>query len=150
MTLDDYLRELERTGAETLRYFALDDASLARTYAPGKWSVRFVLNHLADSETVLLYRIKRVISEPEQHIRYYDEAAWAAKLDYATMPLEVARELYRWSRAAVKHLATSHFDGSEHLAFMHSKDGRRTLRDEFEKVAWHNEHHLAQVRRALY
>jgi len=32
---------------------------------------------------------------------------------------------------------------------VHSADGVRTLRDEFDKVAAHNEHHLGQIRLAL-
>jgi hypothetical protein len=149
MTIEAYLAELRRTRDETLGFFALDDAELRKTYAPGKWNVRYLLNHLADSETVLLYRLKRVISEPDQQIWYYDEAAWARRLDYATTPIEIARELYRWSREAVLHLAPRHYDGSEKISFVHSTDGPRSLRDEFDKVAWHNEHHLAQIRAAV-
>jgi len=59
------LRELEATRDETLRYFSLDQGDLTRTYA-GKWSVRFILHHLSDSETVLFDRIRRVLSEPRQ------------------------------------------------------------------------------------
>jgi hypothetical protein len=149
MVIEAYLAELQRTRDETLKWFALNSAELAKTYAPGKWNVRYLLNHLADSETVLLYRLKRVISEPDQQIRYYDEAAWAQRLDYATMPLEIARELYRWSREAVLHLAPRHYEGSDKISFVHSTDGVRTLRDEFDKVAWHNEHHLVQIRAAV-
>lgn len=35
------------------------------------------------------------------------------------------------------------------LEFVHSVTGVRTLSDEFEKVAAHNEHHLEQIRLAL-
>ncbi len=75
------MRQLERTRDETMGYFSLGDADLARTYGPGKWSVRFILHHLADSETVFLYRIRRVVSEPGQVIWVYDQDAWARGLD---------------------------------------------------------------------
>ena len=45
---DALIRELERTRDETLGYFSLGDSDLARTYGPGKWSVRFLLHHLTD------------------------------------------------------------------------------------------------------
>jgi len=35
------------------------------------------------------------------------------------------------------------------LEFVHSVDGVRTLREEFDKTAAHNEHHLSQIRLAL-
>jgi hypothetical protein len=36
-----------------------------------------------------------------------------------------------------------------HLEFVHNVTGVRTLRDEFDKVAAHNAHHLTQIRAAL-
>jgi transcription initiation factor IIE alpha subunit len=60
------IRDLESTRDETLRYFSLDDEELARTYAPGKWSVRYLLQHLTDSETVLYDRIRREMNSAMQ------------------------------------------------------------------------------------
>jgi len=37
---------------------------LARSYAPGKWSVGYILHHLSDSETVFFESHPRVLSEP--------------------------------------------------------------------------------------
>ena len=85
-TAEDLIHQLERTRDETLRYFSLGDADLARKYAPGSWSVRFILHHLADSETVLFDRIRRVISEPRQVIWVYDQDAWASWSTVASAP----------------------------------------------------------------
>jgi hypothetical protein len=52
-------------------------------------------------------------------------------------------------RNAIIYYAGVHYEHSEHLEWVHSVDGVRTLRDEFDKVAAHNEHHLSQVRSAL-
>src|SRR4051812_18363176 len=145
----DYIEQLNRARATTLEHFGLPERELAKTYGPGKWSVRYLLNHLADSETVLLYRIRRVISEPHQVIWFYDQDAWAEKLDYATIPLEIARNLYQSSREAVIHHARGHYEGSEQITFVHSQTGLRTLKDEFDKVLWHNEHHLSQITQAI-
>src|SRR5690349_22687844 len=87
-TAADLTRELERTRDETVGYFSLSEAELARSYGPGKWSVRFLLHHLADSESVFLYRIRRVISEPRQVIWVYDQDAWDRGLDYGHLRSE--------------------------------------------------------------
>jgi len=63
-TTTKLITQLEATRNETLKYFELSDADLDRTYGPGKWSVRFLLHHLSDSETVLYDRMCRVLSEP--------------------------------------------------------------------------------------
>jgi hypothetical protein len=143
------IRELERTRDETLRYFSLSQDDLARSYAPGKWSVRFLLHHLSDSETVLFDRIRRVLSEPRQVLWVYDQDAWARGLDYAQLPLDISRPVYESVRGAIIYYAGLHYEGKGHLEFVHSSTGVRTLKDEFDKVASHNEHHLEQIRCAL-
>jgi len=143
------IQDLEKTRDETLRYFSLDPLDLARTYAPGKWSVRFVLHHLADSETVLFERIRRVLSEPRQVLWVFDQEAWAKGLDYSQVPLDISRRVYESVRNAIIYYAGVHYESKGRLEFVHSVTGVRTLKDEFDKVASHNEHHLAQIRLAL-
>ena len=149
MTTAELIRALERTRDETVRYYSLSEADLARCYAPGKWSVRFLLHHLADTETVFFDRIKRVISEPRQVIWVMDQDAWARGLDYQHLPLDLSLHIYTPVRAAVLHYAVKHYDRDGKKEFVHSKTGVRTLADEFDKVANHNEHHLEQIRTAL-
>jgi DinB superfamily len=143
------IRDLETTRDETLRYFSLDQRDLTRTYAPGKWPVRFVLHHLADSETVLFDRIRRLLSEPRQVLWVFDQDAWASGLDYSEVPLDVSRRVYESVRNAIIYYAGVFYERKGHLEFVHSVTGVRTLKDEFDKVASHNEHHLGQIRSAL-
>ncbi|HEY9013730.1 MAG TPA: DinB family protein [Gemmatimonadales bacterium] len=143
------IRELERTRDETLGYYSLDPSRLERSYGPGKWSVRYLLHHLSDSETVLFDRIRRVLSEPRQVLWVYDQDAWAKGLDYSRVPLEISRRIYESVRAGIIYYAGLHYETKGGLEFVHSVTGVRTLKDEFEKVASHNEHHLAQIRQAL-
>jgi hypothetical protein len=143
------IHDLERTRDETLSYFSLDEHDLARTYAPGKWSVRFLLCHLSDSETVLFDRIRRVLSEPRQVLWVFDQDAWAKGLDYSRVPLDISRRVYESVRSAIIYYAGLYYEEKGHLEFVHSVTGIRTLKDEFDKVASHNEHHLTQIRSAL-
>lgn len=143
------IRDLERTREETLTYFALDQRDLARTYAPGKWSIQYILHHLSDSETVIFDRIRRVLSEPRPVLWVMDQDAWAKGLDYSRVPLDISRHVYQSVRNAIIHYAGLHYERSGHLEFVHSVDGVRSLKDEFDKVAAHNEHHLGQIRSAL-
>src|SRR6185503_7305574 len=119
----EYLEQLERTKAATLAYFDLGDKDLAKTYGPGKWSVRYVLQHLADSESVLFYRIRRVISEPKQVIWFYDQDAWARRLDYSRVPMDLGRNIYTVSREGTIYYARDHYPNSADIPFVHSQDG---------------------------
>lgn len=78
-----------------------------------------------------------------------DQDAWAKGLDYSQVPLDIARQVYDAVRHAIIYYAEVHYERSGHLEWVHSVDGVRTLRDEFDKVAAHNEHHLSQIRLAL-
>ena len=143
------ISDLERTRDETLTYYSLEQRDLERSYGPGKWSVKFILHHLADSETVLFDRIRRVLSEPRQVLWVFDQDAWARGLDYAQVPLDISRGVYASVRRAIIHYAGQYYESKGELEFVHSVTGVRTLKDEFDKVASHNEHHLAQIRSAL-
>jgi len=140
---------LEATKNQTLRYFDLGNEQLDRSYGSGKWSVRFILHHLADSETVLFDRIRRILSEPKQVLWAFDQDAWARGLDYSTIPLDLSRRIYDAVRAGIIYQARMHYDKSGHREFVHSETGIRTLKDEFDKVVSHNEHHLEQIDLAL-
>ncbi len=147
--ISDIVQQLETTRHETLQYFALDESALARAYAPGKWPVRYILHHLADAETVLFDRIRRTLSEGRRVLWAFDQDAWANALDYSHRPLELSRRIYDSTRDGIVHYAGIHYERKGHLEFVHSETGVRTLREEFDKVASHNEKHLSQIRAAL-
>ena len=143
------LKRLDDTRDETLGYFELKDDELDRTYGPGKWPVRYLLHHLADAETVLYDRVRRVISEPRQVLWVFDENAFARGLDYSTVPLDMSRGIYKAVRAGNIYYTRLHYEKNGHLEFVHSVTGVRTLKEEMDKVAAHNAHHLAQIKTAL-
>ena len=145
----EIVTRLEAARDRTLTYFDLTGDQLDRTYGTGKWPVRFILHHLADAETVLFDRIRRVLSEPRQVLWAFDQDAWAKGLNYSRMPLDLSRRIYEATRAGVIYQARLHYDLDGHLEFVHSATGVRTVKDEFEKVASHNEHHLEQIALAL-
>lgn len=145
----DLITHLEQTKKETLPFFELPDEELEKTYAPGKWSIRFILHHLTDAEMVLFDRIRRVISEPRQVVWAFDQDAWANILNYDQRPLELSKNMYSATREGVIYYAGLHYQKHGNLEFIHSETGVRTLKDEFDKVAKHNQSHIDQIRRAL-
>jgi hypothetical protein len=143
------IQSLEATRDETLEHFHLAGAELARCYAPGKWPIRFILHHLADAETVLFDRIRRILSERRGVLWAFDQDGWAKGLDYAQRPLDLSRRIYEATREGIIYYARINYAKNGDLEFVHSETGVRTLKDEFDKVAAHNARHLAQIRTAL-
>jgi hypothetical protein len=63
--------------------------------------------------------------------------------------LELAKSIYVSSREGNLHYARRHYDGGDAITFVHSVTGLRTLKDEFDEVAAHNQHPVDQIERAL-
>jgi hypothetical protein len=146
MTIIEALRQ---TKQETLHYFSLSEEELRETYGHEKWSVRQILCHLADAETVLYDRIRRVIAEPKQVLMAFEQDEWARHLDYNTFPIEISKAIYSNVREAIIFLAAKFYESHGHKEFIHSRTGLRTLKQEFDKVADHNRTHLEQIKTAL-
>lgn len=149
MDLDQLLARYRSTRDRTLARFVTPTADLDRTYAPGKWTVRQILVHLCDAETVLFARVRRCIAEDRPAMAGFDQDRWVTSLDYGTRDLAVARDLYAATRAAAISFAIRFAPTCAARTFIHSESGERTLAQELEKIAVHNESHLAQIDRAL-
>ncbi len=143
------LEDLKRTHSETLPFFELDSSELDKTYGPDKWSVRFILHHLTDAETVLYDRIRRAISRPGQVIWAFDQEAWADQLDYTTKPLALSKSVYSAVRSNIIYLAESYYDSHGANQVVHNEGGIKTLKDIFDKVVWHNDGHIKHIETAL-
>jgi hypothetical protein len=143
------IEQLEDTKTRTIQFFDLAPEDLDKHRGPGTWSVRWILHHLADAETVLYDRIRRVIAEPRQVLWAFDQDAWSKKLDYDRLPITVSRAIFASVRDGIIYQARAHYESSGKREFVHSETGVRTLKEEFDKVAWHNQRHLEQIAEAL-
>jgi uncharacterized protein (TIGR03083 family) len=61
----------------------LSDADALKRYAPGKWSVKEIVGHLADTERIMAYRALRIARGDETPLPGFDENAYVppAKFD---------------------------------------------------------------------
>ena len=77
----DPLEVLEKTPAalRTSRE-GLSEREVAMAEAPGKWSVRHVLRHMADSEVVWGWRLRLVLAQDRPVLTGYDQDLWADRL----------------------------------------------------------------------
>src|ERR1700693_5772074 len=56
---------------------ALDPGKVTLEPAPGKWSVRDILSHLADCEIVFAFRLRQSLAEDHHVIQPFDQDKWA-------------------------------------------------------------------------
>ena len=145
----DFIDKLKQNQENTLSFFSLNQEDLAKRYAPDKWTIRQILHHIVDAETVMYDRIRRVIAEPRQVIWAFRQDDWCVNLNYEQLPLEINQAVFRAVRKAIIYLAEKNYKKNGHKEFIHSETGFRTLKEEFDKILWHNEHHLNQIELAL-
>ena len=79
--LETQLPELERLLAP------LDEAAARFRYAPGKWSIKEVVGHLADSERIFGYRLLRIGRGDATPLSGFDENAYVPAGDFDARPL---------------------------------------------------------------
>ena len=113
--------------------------------APGKWSIRQLIAHLADCEIVLAHRFRQVIAEQNPTLIAFDQEAWARNLDYARRKPKQSLESFRRIRAEnyelLKELPESAFERKGN----HTERGPLTLRTIVEGAANHAESHARQL-----
>src|SRR3954463_10896766 len=57
-----------------------------RTYAPGKWTARQILTHLAHSEIALGYRARKGLTTPGYASQSFDQDRWMGLEGGASLP----------------------------------------------------------------
>jgi hypothetical protein len=99
------LIELYRGGyaavAEAL--LKITDEEVARKPGPGRWSVREIVHHLADSEMTAAVRLRLLIAQDRPTIHGYDQDEFARRL-YYDRPHEASLELFRVVRQSTAEI----------------------------------------------
>jgi hypothetical protein len=114
--------------------------------APGQWSAREVVHHLADSETTSGIRLRRLLVEDAPAIQGYDEMAYARRLSYRTRPIEPALLALQAVRATTAQLLDLMTDADWQRAGVHSESGPYSAARWLEIYAAHAHDHAAQIR----
>jgi uncharacterized damage-inducible protein DinB len=122
---------------------AISPPVLLQDRAPGKWSVRHILCHLADTESVFSFRLRQTIAEEHHVIQPYDQEKFVIAYD-AVSPQEAlaAFTAFRnWNLALIKAV------GPETMSkkLTHPERGTMTFATIVETMAGHDLNHLSQI-----
>ncbi len=122
---------------------------LSRRPAPGKWSIAEVMAHLADSEIVIAWRLRQILSSNGVPIQAYDQDSWATTFDYVHRAPKQSVESFRMLRenniTLLKTVPRKLWDNYG----VHSERGNESVAHVARMVAGHDLNHLQQVERIL-
>lgn len=135
------------TTAEKLQALTanLSGAQLNRTPAPGKWSIREILAHLADCEMVFSFRLRQTLAEDHHIVQPFDQERWATR--YAAYDAASALALFQAARNWNLRFLTSVTGSDRHHPITHPERGTMTFWIIVETMAGHDVNHLQQIER---
>ena len=113
----------------------------------GKWSVRHVVQHLADSELVGAFRFRMILAHDAPELPGYDQDLWADRLRYEGCDLATSLDDFAMLRAANLRLLGSTAPADFNRVMHHAERGDESLEETIPLYAGHDLLHLAQVRR---
>ena len=123
----------------------LDERGASHRYAEGKWSVKQMAGHMADTERVFAYRAMCIARGDTQPLPGFDENAYVERATFDARPIaDLVAELRAVREATVRLFAPL---GAEELARRGVANGAEvTVRALAYIIAGHERHHLTLFR----
>jgi DinB family protein len=123
----------------------LTEAQALHRYAPGKWSVKETIGHLADGERVFSYRALRFARADETPVPGFEENEWVPAARFDRRPLSALLAEYRAVRDATIALFST-FDETEWSRRGNANGNMISVRALACCILGHELHHLSILR----
>jgi len=142
----DPLAQLRQQAAELHRDLSgLSEAQALMRYAPGKWTPKEVLVHIADAERIFTYRALRFARGDAQELPGFDENEFAANSEANDRPMSELLAEYHAVRAATLAFFGG-LNGGQLDRAGRANGGATSVRALLYIVAGHEQHHLRILR----
>ena len=123
------------------------EAELDASPAPGKWTAREIVHHLADSEMTSAVRLRLLVAEEHAQIRAYDEKLFARTLHY-DRPISNSLLAFQAARLTSGELLDRLTDAQWAKVGTHPEHDRYSVERWLEVYAAHAHNHADQIARA--
>jgi hypothetical protein len=120
------------------------DAELDTRPAPGKWTAREIVHHLADSEMTSAIRARLLIAVDRPQIVGFDQEEFARRLHY-DRPIEASIEAFKAARRTTAELLEKLSEAEWAREGTHTEHGRYTLERWLEIYSNHAHAHAEQI-----
>ena len=132
-----------RAVAEALS--GIDDEQLDARPAPGKWSAREVVHHLADSEMTAAIRLRLLLAVDHPPIYGFDQDTFARRLFY-DRPIAASLDAFKAARLATAEILKRMSDADWQRPGSHTEHtGNYTPERWLEIYAPHAQRHAEQI-----
>jgi uncharacterized damage-inducible protein DinB len=122
-------------------------ADLVRRPAPGRWSIKEIVCHLADTEIANAWRYRKILAEENLPLTTWNQDAWANETAYRRQDLGLALTqfdvLRRRNLETVRLLPRS----ARGRIGVHPEHGPITVEQILQHLVHHDRSHLGQIER---
>jgi hypothetical protein len=125
------------------------DAELRRRPDPKNWAPVEILCHLRDTEESFQGRFQQILTMDEPRLLPVDPDRWADERQYLRQDPAQALAAFRRRREETLELLEGLSPEQWQRAGVSATRGRMTVEDFVALMAWHDDNHLDQLRRAL-
>jgi len=140
--LIDQYKDGYRAVADALR--GASDEELDARPAPGKWNVREIVHHLADSEMTSAIRLRLLLATPNPQILGYDQDEFARCLHY-DRPIEASLDAFKAARRSTAELLDRMTEAEWQRQGTHTEHGPYSASKWLEIYAAHAHAHATQI-----
>jgi hypothetical protein len=141
---EDPLEVLAGTPARLHALLDLQTSAVTdRPVAPGKWSPRQIVAHLADCELVFAFRLRQTLAETEPTLQPFHQDRWAAR--YEAYNLAAALAVFEATRTWNLRLIEAATPDDKTRGVTHPERGTMTFQTIVETMAGHDRNHLRQL-----
>jgi hypothetical protein len=123
------------------------EAELDARPAPGKWTAREIVHHLADSEMTSAIRLRLLVAQERAAIQSYDENEFARRLHY-NRPVANSLLAFQAARISTAELLDWLTEADWAKEGTHPEHSRYDVERWLEVYAAHAHNHADQIRRA--
>jgi len=120
------------------------DRELDARPAPGKWTAREIVHHLADSEMTSAIRLRLLLGSDHPKIAGYDQEQFAKRLHY-DRPMEASLDAFKAARRSTAEILELMSEAEWAREGTHSEVGRYTVDKWLEIYAAHAHDHAEQI-----
>jgi DinB family protein len=149
-TLDEQLARMERTADDLAAAIAgATDGALVHRPDGRNWAVVEVLCHLRDIEESFVARMQIILAMDEPKFLPVEPDRWAVERQYLRNDAEEALVAFRKRREESLAFLRALKPAQWSRGGIHATRGRMTVTDFVGLMAWHDDNHLEQIKRAL-
>jgi uncharacterized damage-inducible protein DinB len=149
-TLDEQLARMERTVNDFAAVVKnVPDTQLTKRPDSKNWSAKEVVCHVRDTEESFMTRFLSILAMDEPKFLPVEPDRWAVERQYQRNDVQEALAAFKTRREETLRFFRGLKPDQWERSGVHATRGRMTLKDFVELMAWHDDNHLDQLKRAL-